>query len=123
MTATRLHGLQLRFNHEIDVPGCEQAVGVAIASVAGKPHLAFDTRKASAIGRIHQKRTCSEQHGIGESAAAANPQIPVTYTLWKRVAKPVGLLMALLAAPVAFFHYVTEGPREPQPPERPEGRR
>jgi hypothetical protein len=41
----------------------------------------------------------------------ANPTIPATYTLWKRVAKPVGLFLALLAAPVAFFHYITEGPK------------
>jgi len=47
----------------------------------------------------------------------ANPQIPVTYTFWKRVAKPIGLLMALAAAPMAFFHYITEGPKEAQPPE------
>jgi hypothetical protein len=46
----------------------------------------------------------------------ANPTIPVTYTAWKRVAKPVGLLLALFAAPVAFFHYITEGPKEPSPP-------
>ncbi|PYR40115.1 MAG: hypothetical protein DMF93_11915, partial [Acidobacteria bacterium] len=48
----------------------------------------------------------------------ANPQIPVTFTLWKRVAKPVALLLSLFAAPVAFFHYVTEGPKESQPPSR-----
>jgi len=41
--------------------------------------------------------------------------IPPTYTAWKRVAKPIGLLLALCAAPVAFFHYVMEGPKEPQP--------
>ena len=45
----------------------------------------------------------------------SNPQIPVTYTAWKRFAKPIGLLLALCAAPVAFFHYVTEGPKEPRP--------
>ena len=55
----------------------------------------------------------------------SNPQIPMTFTLWKRVAKPVALLLSLLAAPVAFFHYVMEGPREPSPrpgpaPGRPE---
>jgi hypothetical protein len=36
------------------------------------------------------------------------------------VAKPIALLLTLLAAPVAFFHYVTEGPKEPQP--QPPGR-
>ena len=45
----------------------------------------------------------------------ANPQIPVTYTAWKRVAKPIALLLSLFAAPVAFFHYISQGPKEPQP--------
>ena len=46
----------------------------------------------------------------------ANPQIPASFTLWKRVAKPMALLLALFAAPVAFFHYVMEGPSaEPIP--------
>ena len=51
----------------------------------------------------------------------ANPTIPVTYTFWKQVAKPVGLFLALLAAPVAFFHYVMEGPKEPAPSPRGSG--
>ena len=46
----------------------------------------------------------------------ANPQIPPTFTMWKGVAKPIALVLSLLAAPVAFFHYVTQGPKEPQPP-------
>jgi formate dehydrogenase beta subunit len=45
----------------------------------------------------------------------ANPQIPVTFTIWKRAAKPVALLLSLLAAPVAFLHYITQGPKEPSP--------
>jgi formate dehydrogenase iron-sulfur subunit len=48
----------------------------------------------------------------------ANPRIPTTFTMWKSLAKPVGLFLALLAAPVAFFHYIAEGPKEPQPPRR-----
>jgi hypothetical protein len=40
----------------------------------------------------------------------------VAYTAWKRFAKPIGLLLTLLAVPMAFFHYVIEGPKEPQPP-------
>ena len=50
----------------------------------------------------------------------AKPQIPASFTLWKSVAKPVGLLLALLAAPVAFFHYIAEGPKDVQPPVRKE---
>ena len=50
----------------------------------------------------------------------SNPTIPASFTVWKRFAKPIGLLVALFAAPVAFFHYVTEGPKRAQPdgPER-----
>ena len=48
----------------------------------------------------------------------ANPKIPASFTMWKSFAKPVGLLLALLAAPVAFFHYIAEGPKESQPPTR-----
>ena len=48
----------------------------------------------------------------------ANPQIPPTYTVWKRVAKPLGLALALLAAPAAFLHYLMEGPQSEQPPSR-----
>ena len=46
----------------------------------------------------------------------ANPQIPPTFTVWKRFAKPIALVLSLFAAPVAFFHYVSQGPKEPQPP-------
>ena len=46
----------------------------------------------------------------------ANPQIPPTFTVWKRFAKPIALVLSLFAAPVAFFHYVSLGPKEPQTP-------
>jgi formate dehydrogenase iron-sulfur subunit len=45
----------------------------------------------------------------------ANPHIAASFTVWKRFAKPIGLLMALLAAPVAFFHFIAEGPKTVQP--------
>jgi Fe-S-cluster-containing dehydrogenase component len=45
----------------------------------------------------------------------SNPQIAPSFTVWKRLAKPMGLLMALLAAPVAFFHFLAEGPKTEQP--------
>jgi formate dehydrogenase beta subunit len=45
----------------------------------------------------------------------ANPQIPVTYTLWKYVAKPIGLAIAFLSLLAVFFHYIFTGPKLPQP--------
>jgi formate dehydrogenase beta subunit len=45
----------------------------------------------------------------------ASPTIPLTFTVWKGYLKPLGLALALLAAPLAFFHYVFEGPKLPQP--------
>ena len=52
----------------------------------------------------------------------ANPRIPPTFTIWKRFAKPIALLLGLCAAPAAFLHYVTHGPKESQPPTQGESR-
>jgi formate dehydrogenase beta subunit len=45
----------------------------------------------------------------------ANPQIPLSYTFWKSLAKPIGLAMALLSLLAVFFHYIFAGPKLPQP--------
>jgi formate dehydrogenase iron-sulfur subunit len=45
----------------------------------------------------------------------ANPQIPVSYTLWKYIAKPVGLFVTLMGLLAIFFHYIFNGPKLPQP--------
>ena len=52
----------------------------------------------------------------------ANPQIPAASPSGSGFAKPIGLFLALLAAPVAFFHYIAEGRKKPQPPSRREVR-
>jgi glycogen debranching enzyme len=73
--------------------------------------------------RIHGTHVVYVLHDITKpelyGGLPSNPQIPVTYTAWKRFAKPIGLLLTLFAAPVAFFHYVMEGPKDPQPPDHP----
>ena len=69
----------------------------------------------SAVDRRHPRHLCAARHHAtgavrrpaGESADSAS------YTVWKWLAKPIGLFLALMAAPVAFFHYVMEGPKEP----------
>src|SRR6266403_1082396 len=50
----------------------------------------------------------------------ANPQIPVTYTVWKRVAKPIALATVGLGALGMLIHYVAYGPKreQPEPPKQ-----
>jgi formate dehydrogenase beta subunit len=45
------------------------------------------------------------------------PVIPPTYTFWRNVAKPVALLVSLIAIPSTFIHYIMEGPKESQSPD------
>jgi len=53
----------------------------------------------------------------------ANPMIAPSFTIWKWLAKPIGLLITLLGVLAVFFHYVFAGPKLPQPeaPVRKEG--
>jgi formate dehydrogenase beta subunit len=52
----------------------------------------------------------TERYGL-----PANPIIPPSYTYWKWIAKPAGLLMGLLGIGAVFFHRVFYGPKLPQP--------
>jgi formate dehydrogenase beta subunit len=45
----------------------------------------------------------------------ADPQIPISYTFWKYLAKPILLAIALLTLLGVFFHYIFTGPKLPQP--------
>jgi formate dehydrogenase beta subunit len=45
----------------------------------------------------------------------ANPQIPPSYTVWKWLAKPTGLAMAMFGVVAIFFHRIFVGPKMPQP--------
>jgi formate dehydrogenase beta subunit len=45
----------------------------------------------------------------------ANPLIPMSFTYWKWLAKPIGLVIALLGLLAVFFHYIFTGPKRPQP--------
>jgi formate dehydrogenase iron-sulfur subunit len=45
----------------------------------------------------------------------ANPLIPATFTYWKWIAKPLGLIIVLLGLLAVFFHYIFAGPKRPQP--------
>ena len=45
----------------------------------------------------------------------ADPRIPFTYTYWKWLGKPIGLVIVLLGLLAVFFHYIFTGPKQPQP--------
>jgi formate dehydrogenase iron-sulfur subunit len=45
----------------------------------------------------------------------ANPVIPPSYTYWKWLAKPTGLLMGVLGIGALFLHRIMYGPKLPQP--------
>jgi formate dehydrogenase beta subunit len=47
-----------------------------------------------------------------------NPTIPLSYTVWKSVFKPLGLFVSMLGFFGVVLHYVTQGPKRthPQPP-------
>jgi formate dehydrogenase beta subunit len=49
----------------------------------------------------------------------SNPVIPPSYTVWKWLAKPAGLLMAAFGLFAVFFHRITVGPKVPQPEPEP----
>jgi formate dehydrogenase iron-sulfur subunit len=44
-----------------------------------------------------------------------NPTIPLSYTIWKSVFKPVGLFISMLGFFGVVLHYVTQGPKRPHP--------
>src|SRR6266404_1169815 len=48
----------------------------------------------------------------------ADPRIPFSYTYWKCLAKPIGLIIALLGLLAVVFHYIFTGPKRPQPEAR-----
>src|SRR5581483_5882334 len=45
----------------------------------------------------------------------AKPRIPVVYTAWKYFLKPLGLATTILGVLGVVFHYVSYGPKRPQP--------
>jgi formate dehydrogenase iron-sulfur subunit len=49
----------------------------------------------------------------------ANPVIPPSYTYWKWLAKPTGLVMAMLGIGAVFFHRIFYGPKMPEPEDTP----
>ena len=48
-------------------------------------------------------------------ALPKNPTIPLAFTIWKDVFKPVGLIAAMMGFVAVLMHYIFEGPRRVQP--------
>jgi formate dehydrogenase beta subunit len=109
----------LKFGTKVDMLALAEKRAAQLREHSG--HANAGVYNPSSIGGTHviyvlHDATNPEMYG----GLPAEPKIPATFTLWKSFAKPVGLLLALLAAPVAFFHFIAEGPKEEQPPRGPE---
>lgn len=73
----------------------------------------------SSIGGTHVIYVLHDIKHSDRYGLPANPTIPLSYTVWKWLAKPTGLLMAGLGVLAVFFHRVAVGPKLPQPEEPP----
>ena len=109
----------LKFGTKLDMLGLAESRARQLREQSGFPNAGVydpSSVKGTHVIYVLHDATTPELYG----GLPANPTIPVTFTVWKRFAKPIALLLGLFAAPVAFFHYVMEGPKEPQPPRREE---
>src|SRR5213075_2653510 len=104
----------LKFGTKIDMLGLAEARAQQLREHSGFPDAGV--YNPSSIGGTHVVYVLHDAKNPElYGGLPRNPTINLSFTLWKRVAKPVALLLGLFAAPVAFFHYITEGSREPQP--------
>ena len=68
-------GLDLGLDHQIDQPGRQHAIGVAVAAVARELDLVFHPAESGAVGLVHQERAGGEQDRFVERRAGAHVQI------------------------------------------------
>jgi formate dehydrogenase beta subunit len=105
----------LKFGTKEDMRGLAEKRAAQLRDVSGfKNAGVYDPPSISGTHVIYVLHDATEPERYG--GLPKTPVIPPTYTIWKHVAKPIGLALTLLAIPAAFFHYITQGPKEPQPP-------
>jgi formate dehydrogenase iron-sulfur subunit len=110
----------LKFGTKADMRGLAESRARQLREHSGFPNAGvYDPPSVGGTHVIYVLHDITKPERYG--GLPANPQIAPSFTVWKRFAKPVALLLGLFAAPAAFFHYITEGPKEPQPPLRPAG--
>jgi formate dehydrogenase iron-sulfur subunit len=105
----------LKFGTKLDMVGLAEARARQLRDQSGfRDAGVYDPQSINGTHVIYVLHDVTNPEMYG--GLPSNPTITAVFTLWKRVAKPLALLLGLFAAPMAFFHYVTEGPKEPQPP-------
>ncbi len=80
----------------------------------------YDPKSIGGTGVIYVLHDAENPEAYG--GLPKNPQIPLSYTVWKSFFKPVGLILSLMGFVGVVFHYVFEGPKreQPEPPIRKE---
>lgn len=101
----------LKFGSKNDILQVAETRAAQLREHGGFPNAGvYDPQSIGGTHVVYVLHDISEPERYG--GLPADPTIPLTYTMWKNVAKPVGLLLTLLAVPAALFHYLVVGPKE-----------
>src|SRR5271169_706451 len=73
----------------------------------------YDPESIGGTGVIYVLHDVTKPEKYGN--LPANPRIPLAFTIWKSVFKPIGLFGAMLGFVAVVMHYVFEGPLRTQP--------
>jgi len=101
----------LKFGRKTDLLALAETRARQLREDSGFPHAGvYDPQSVGGTHVIYVLHDITRPELYG--GLPANPRIPVSFTTWKYVAKPIALLLSLMAVPAAFFHYIVEGPKD-----------
>ncbi|HWC19369.1 MAG TPA: formate dehydrogenase subunit beta [Terriglobales bacterium] len=104
----------LHFGTKEDMKGLAQARAKQLREVSGFEHAGvYDPDTVGGTHVIYVLHDSSNPEAYG--GLPKNPRIPIVYTLWKHILKPIGLFSVFAGAIGIFFQYIGYGPRRTLP--------
>jgi len=107
----------LHFGTKEDMKFLAEKRATQLRDVSGfKDAGVYDPESIGGTSVIYVLHNINKPEAYG--ALPKNPTIPLAFTVWKDVFKPLGLFAAMLGFVGVVMHYVFEGPRRTQPTPR-----
>ena len=104
----------LHFGTKAEMTELAQARATQLREQSGFPDAGvYDPQSIGGTHVIYVLHDAKNPESYG--GLPADPQIPLSYTYWKWIAKPIGLAIVLLGLLAVLFHYIFTGPKRPQP--------